>query len=160
MLIETTSFGKDYKVHGCHNRSFDNEKLLSEFGDDNIVTTDSSNTPVIWVNMRKTYDDNWKAPKIITIKDISEQDSSRDQLETVGYIDFISWDVDPEAHYLVLKGFFNNFEKPSRNLETLMQSGNKIYFEPVADDELKIQYIRPYILVSLEGFYGQYKYYL
>ena len=47
------------------------------------------------------------------------------------------------------------------NLDELIESDREnIFFEPIADDDLQILYIRPYILVSLDGFYGTYKYYL
>ena len=161
MQITTTSFGKDYKVHGSHNRSFDNEKLLREFNDLNIKHVDCNNEPIIYVTMRKTYDELWRPSKILSISDISDQDSSIQPI-IIGYMDKLSWDIDPEQHDLIITGNYNDYgDNKFQNLERIMtQCSGGLYFEPVADDNLIIETIRPYILVGLDGFYGKYKYYL
>lgn len=168
MRITTTGFKKDYKIHGCHNRSFDNEKLLSEFDENNFHDVNSFNEPRVYIFIRGNYEHGWKRPTIVNISQINTQCTKFEQLTLFGFIDDITWKINVEEHDLVLSGLttvyppvVENYKNPYMNLDELVGSdSDNIFFEPIADDNLQILYIRPYILVSLDGFYGTYKYYL
>ena len=164
MYISTTSFKKDYKVHGCHNRSFDNEELLKSFSYKNFKCVNVLNKPSVPVLLRHTYPDpQWNPPKAITIGQMSMADSNIDNYTEVGSVNQLSYTVDPEEHDLIISGEYNDYLNcpDERSVEKLITRCRKsLYFEPTANENLQILYIRPYILVSIDGFGGIYKYYL
>ena len=164
MHISTTSFKKDYKVHGCHNRSFDDEKLLESFSYENFKNRNALNEPKVPVLLRHTYTDPfWNPPMIISIGQMSMADGNIDNYTEVGAVNQLSYTVDPEQHDLIISGEYMDYlgcpkERSVENLSA--RCGMSLYFEPTANDNLEIMYIRPYILVSINGFGGVYKYYL
>lgn len=167
MRITTTGFKKDYKIHGCHNRSFDNEKLLSEFDENNFIDVNSFNEPRVYIFIHSKYEYGWKRPKSVNISQINTQHTKFEQLTLAGFIDDITWQVNVQEHDLVISGLttvypsVENYKNPYMDLDELIESDrDNIFFEPIANNDLEILYIRPYVLVSLDGFYGTYKYYL
>lgn len=167
MRITTTGFKKDYKIHGCHNRSFDNEKLLSEFDENNFIDVNSFNEPRVYIFTHSKYEYGWKRPKSVNISQINTQHTKFEQLTLAGFIDDITWQVNVQEHDLVISGLttvypsVENYKNPYMDLDELIESDrDNIFFEPIANNDLEILYIRPYVLVSLDGFYGTYKYYL
>lgn len=167
MRITTTGFKKDYKIHGCHNRSFDNEKLLSEFDENNFIDVNSFNKPRVYIFTHSKYEYGWKRPKSVNISQINTQHTKFEQLTLAGFIDDITWQVNVQEHDLVISGLttvypsVENYKNPYMDLDELIESDrDNIFFEPIANNDLEILYIRPYVLVSLDGFHGTYKYYL
>lgn len=163
--IKTEPVTNDYKIHGSHNRILDDPYFEKNFSRDNLYFDGS-----LRVVIRNTYDKSWYAPKIITISDMTTQDDSRVLYNICGTLDNATYSFTKRdgnrVGDLVIEGDFvsTSIEQNRKYTESLFNiiesTKDNIYFEHVVNDEGKVLFIRPYILVSLDGFYGQYKYYL
>lgn len=156
--IETQLCTKDYKIHGSHHRILDDKEAVASFSEENLYHYIGDK---VRVAIRRIYDKDYMFPKVINISDISSQDADYAMYNTCGYLENVTWSTDPS---LKLEGDFvpdqedNEYCKSILNLLNL--NDERLCFEHVVDDDLNIIFIKPYIVVELNGFYGRYKYYL